>query len=46
MAVIDNYSTVEDPDFGVGPRLFWISILVADLFFWTVVIQHAVRLFQ
>jgi hypothetical protein len=46
MAVIDNYPTVEDTDFGVGPRLFWLSILVGDLYFWTVVVQHAVRLFH
>jgi hypothetical protein len=46
MAVIDNYPTVEDPDFGVGPRLFWLSMLAADLYFWTVVIRRCVHLFQ
>jgi|HubBroStandDraft_6_1064221.scaffolds.fasta_scaffold741830_3 hypothetical protein len=46
MAVIDNYPAVEDTDFGIGPRIFWLSMLAADLYFWTVVIQHAVHLFQ
>jgi hypothetical protein len=46
MAVIDNYPTVEDTDFGIGPRLFWLSILVGDLYFWTVVVQRAVHLFH
>ena len=34
MAVIDDYRDVPDPDFGIGPRLFWLSVLIADFYFW------------
>jgi hypothetical protein len=39
MAVIDDYSADQDTGFSLGPRLFWLSVLAADFYFWL----HAVR---
>jgi hypothetical protein len=46
MAVIDDYRDVPDPEFGIGPGLFWLSMLAADVYFWQAVARWCAHLFR